>query len=144
MENPDTRKSAGYEIRQLTLRDMVGPLFRNGRAVMVTFCSIAVLGIWVAWGWANHYYAATMQVVVERERSEPAVSGQQENFVVSNEPVVTTEEVASEIALLQGRDMLQEVTQTCKLVKQDTSDAELLNKSDPNDLELKKAAQFAG
>lgn len=139
MENLGTKKLAGYEMRQLTLRDMVGPLFRNGRAVMATFCSIAVLATWAAWGWANHYYAATMQVVVERERSEPAVSGQQENFVVGNEPVVTTEEVASEIALLQGRDMLQEVTRTCKLAKQDTSDADLLNKSDPRDLELKKA-----
>jgi len=139
MGNPDTKKSGVYEMRQLTLRDMVGPLFRKGRVVMVTFCSIAVLAIWAAFGWANHYYVATMQVVVERERSEPAVSGQQENFVVGNERVVTTEEVASEIALLQGRDMLQEVTRTCQLVKQDSSDPDFLNKSDSHDLELKNA-----
>jgi uncharacterized protein involved in exopolysaccharide biosynthesis len=139
MENFDAKRLAGSEIRQLTLRDMLGPLFRNWRVVIVTFCLILVLAIWAAWGWANHYYVATMQVVVERERSEPAVSGQQENFVVGNEPVITTEEVASEIALLQGRDMLQEVARTCKLVKQDTSDADFLNKSDSHDLELKKA-----
>jgi uncharacterized protein involved in exopolysaccharide biosynthesis len=139
MENFGAKRLAGYDIRQLTLRDMLVPLFRNWRVVIVTFCSIAVVAIWAAWGWANHYYVATMQVVVERERSEPAVSGQQENFVVGNAPVITTEEVASEIALLQGRDMLQEVARTCKLVKQDTSNPDFLNNADSDDLELKKA-----
>jgi uncharacterized protein involved in exopolysaccharide biosynthesis len=137
VENLGMREPANYEIRQLTLRDMLGPLFRNWRIVLVTYCVISVLAIVAAWGWANHYYVATMQVIVARERSEPTVSGQQENVVVGNEPAITADEVASEIALLQGRDMLQEVGRVCGLAKHDTSDLDSLNKSDSHDLEVK-------
>jgi len=139
MENVGGKKSAGYEIRTLTLRDMLGPLFRNWLAVTITFCAISVIAIWVAWGWANHYYVATMQVVVARERSEPTVSGQQESVVVGNGSAVTADEVASEIALLQGRDMLEEVARICKLANQDGSHGDSLTKSDSHDLELKNA-----
>src|SRR5882672_7658873 len=115
MENLGTKKPASYEIRQLTLRDMLGPLFRHWPAVIVTFCLILLAAIWAAWGWADRYYVATMQVVVARERSEPTVSGQEENLVVGNGTEVTADDVASEIALLQGRDMLQVVARICNL-----------------------------
>lgn len=144
MENMGAKRPANYEIRPLTLRDMLGPLFRNWRPVILTFCLILVVAIFAAWGWANHYYVATMQVVVARERSEPAVSGQQENVVVGNEQVVTADEVSSEIALLQGRDMLQEVARICDLAKQGSSNLDFLNRSDSHDLELKKAQVLEG
>ena len=139
MENQGSKKQGGYEIRPLTMRDMLGPLFRHWRAVVMTFCALLLIAAWAAWGWAAHYYVATMQVVVARERSEPVVTGQQENVVVGSESAITAEEVASEIALLQGRDMLQEVARTCNLVKHDTSNAVLLNKSDSRDLQMKNA-----
>ena len=139
MENLGTKKQGVTEIRPLTLRDMLGPLFRHWPAVVITFCAVSLIALWAAWGWADHYYVASMQIVVARSRSEPSVSGQQENMVVGNESVVTAEEVASEIALLQGQDMLQEVAQTCNLVKQDTFNADFLNKLDSRELSLKKA-----
>jgi hypothetical protein len=139
MENAGTRKPDGYELPALTMRDMLGPLFRNWRAVLVAVCGISAIAIWAAWGWANHYYIATMQVVVARERSEPIVSGQQENLVVGNGTPVTADEVASEVALLQGRDMLQVVARICNLAKQETPNVDPLNKPDSSDLKLKNA-----
>ena len=143
MENVGTKKSAGYESRQLTLRDMLGPLFRNRRTVLVTFCSVFAVALFVAWGWANHYYVATMQVIVARERSNPTVTGQQ-NATVGNDTTVTADEVASEIALLQGRDMLQEVVQVCDLAKQNSSLLDFLNKSHAEDIAVKKAESLEG
>lgn len=116
MENVGRRKSARNDIRALTLRDMVGPLFRNWRTVLVTFCSILGIAIVVARVWAAHYYVATMQVVVSRERTDPTVTGQQ-NPMLENVVPVTPDEVDSEIGLLQGRDMLEEVVRLCKLTK---------------------------
>ena len=127
MESKGARKSAQYDIRVWTLRDMVGPLFRNWRAVVATFCAILVVAIVAAWVWAHNYYIASMQVVVSQERSDPKVSGQNA-AVIDNGPDVTADEVATEIALLQGRDMLAEVVQTCQLVKG--------NSSDPKQLEI--------
>ncbi|HEY2548615.1 MAG TPA: hypothetical protein VGI46_21250 [Candidatus Acidoferrum sp.] len=138
MENMGTKKPANYDIRRLTLRDMTGPLFRNWRAVAVTFCSIFAISIFVARGWASHYYVATMQVVVARGRSNPTITGQQ-NPVAENNPTVTADDVASEIALLQGRDMLQEVAQICNLTKQNPSVFDSWKKSDSQDLEVKNS-----
>jgi uncharacterized protein involved in exopolysaccharide biosynthesis len=143
MENMDAKKSGGYEIRMLTLRDILGPLFRNWGVVLAIFGLIFVTATFVAWGWANHYYVANMQVVVARERSNPTVTGQQ-NGVADNETAVTADEVASEIALLQGRDMLQEVAQICNLTKQKSSFLDSLSKPDSRDLETKNAAELEG
>ena len=114
MDKVSNKKAASLEFRRLTLRDMLGPLFRNRRAVLATFSLIFLGAIAVAFGWAKHYYVATMQVVVERERSNPTVTGQQ-NAAVENITAVTPDEIASEIVLLQGRDMLEQVARTCQL-----------------------------
>ena len=140
MEKVGPKKSAAYDIRRLTLRDMTAPLFRNWRAVVVTFCSIFAITTVVAWRWATSYYVATMQVVVSRERSNPTVTGQQQNLVVAdNGTAVAADEVASEIALLQGRDMLREVARTCKLMKQDPTVSDFSKTPDSQDMELKSA-----
>ena len=121
MENTETKKSARYDVRSMTLRDMAGPLFRNWRVVILTSCAISALAILVAWEWADDYYVATMQVVVSRERTNPKVTGQQNAAVEENGIGVTSDDVASEIALLQGRDLLEEVVRTCNLAKPDSS-----------------------
>jgi polysaccharide biosynthesis transport protein len=120
VDRMSTRKSASEGPRQLTCRDMLAPLFRKRWMVVATFCSIFALSILLAWGWASGYYVSTMQVLVGRERSEPTVTSQQ-NGTEGNNKVVTTDEVASEVALLQGRDMLREVVQTCKLAEENIS-----------------------
>jgi uncharacterized protein involved in exopolysaccharide biosynthesis len=125
MESTSAKKSANHEIRVLTLRDMVGPLFRNWRAVAVTFCSILVVATAAAFVWAHNYYNAAMQVVVSQGRSDPKVTGQQNAALMDNGPDVSADEVATEVALIQGRDMLRQVVQVCNLAKNPTDPKQL-------------------
>jgi uncharacterized protein involved in exopolysaccharide biosynthesis len=132
----DTKKAAATEIRKLTLRDMLAPLFRKKRVVIAAFLAIFAVAIWVAWT-SKDYYQSTMQVVVEQERSEPTVTPQQVSMQATNK-VITTDDVASEVALLQGQDMLREVVQACQLVEPHSSSFwDRFNSRDP---EMKNAA----
>jgi uncharacterized protein involved in exopolysaccharide biosynthesis len=118
---PSFKKSAQPDIPRLTLRDMLGPLFRHRLAVFVTFSLVFLASVLVAWLWASRYYVAAMQVVVGRERLEPAVTPQPTAAVQETSKMVTTDDVASEVALLQGTDMLREVARTCNLVRENGS-----------------------
>lgn len=137
MENASSRKSFGYEIPRLTLRDMLRPLFRHPSAVTLTFATILLGSILVALVWANHYWVATMQVVVGRERLEPAVTPQPTTAVDEANKAVTTDDVDSEVALLQGRDMLREVAETCQLAGNGSS---LWDRFDSRVAAVKKAS----
>jgi uncharacterized protein involved in exopolysaccharide biosynthesis len=137
MEKTSIRKPAGYEIPTLTVRDMLRPLFRHRFVVLLTFSTVFLVSILVAWGWATHYWVATMQVVVGRERLEPAVTPQPTAAVQEASKVVTTDDVDSEVALLQGRDMLREVAQTCKLAAEGSS---FSSSKDPHDQDFRRAA----
>ena len=85
------------------------------QAVALTFSSIFLASILVAWVWANRCRVATMQVVVGRERFDAAVTSQPTAAIQETSKLVTTDDVDSEATLLQGRDMLREVAQICKL-----------------------------
>jgi uncharacterized protein involved in exopolysaccharide biosynthesis len=115
---------------------MLGPLFRHRLIVTVTFALVLSASLIVAWR-ARHYWVATMQVIVARERIEPAVTPQPTAAAQEASKIVTTDDVASEVALLQGRDMLREVVQTCKLAE---SGASLWGSSDPSVSDTQKAA----
>jgi uncharacterized protein involved in exopolysaccharide biosynthesis len=116
---------------------MLSPIFRHRKAVAVTFFSVFLCSIFVAWVWASHYWVATMQVVVERERLEPAVTPQPTAAVLETNRAITTDDVASEVALLQGHDMLQEVAQTCSLADGGSS---TWNKFDSRGSSVRRAA----
>jgi uncharacterized protein involved in exopolysaccharide biosynthesis len=133
--NLNMKKAAAGLIRPLTVRDMLAPLFRKRQVVLATFFAIFAVAMFVAWSGAR-YYVSAMQVVVEPAPSEPTVTPQQVSMQATNK-VITTDDVASEVALLQGQDMLREVAQTCKLAEPHPS---FWDKFDSRDPELKKAA----
>src|SRR3984893_6364931 len=108
------RNNFDDDMPQLTLRDLLIPLFRHRRVVIVSFSSIFVLSTLAAWLWAAHYYKAAMQVVVEQDRSDPAITAAQSGVVYNNK-LVTTDQVTSEVALIQGVDMLRAVVVACGL-----------------------------
>jgi succinoglycan biosynthesis transport protein ExoP len=141
MEKTNNKRPVVYDIPRLTLRDMLAPLFRHRWAVALTFSSVFLVSILVAWTWANHYYVATMQVVVGRERIDLAVTPQPTAAVQETNKLVTTDDVDSEVSLLQGRDMLREVAQTCKLAEVGSS---FWGKFDSRDPDAKKAAALEG
>ena len=121
MEKRNSRKLTGYDSPRLTLRDMLSPLFRHRMVVALTFSTIFLVAILVAWVWASRYYVATMQVLVGRERLDPAMTPQPTAAVQETSKSITTDDVDSEVVLLQGRDMLREVVQACKQDEGDSS-----------------------
>ena len=133
--NLNGKRAVVGETPKLTLRDMVAPLFRKKQVVLGVFVATFALAIWVAWK-SKDYYVSSMQVVVEQERSEPTVTPQQVSMQATNK-IITTDDVASEVALLQGRDMLSEVAQACKLAQPRPS---FWDKFDSQNPERKKAA----
>jgi uncharacterized protein involved in exopolysaccharide biosynthesis len=114
---------------QLTLRDIFAPLFRHRRAVTAMFCTVFALGTLLAWAWAARYYKASFQVLVEQDRSDPPVTTGPNGTVLPKE--VTIEQVASEVALLQGDDMLRVAVSTCGLAEEPTSFGKLFLPRDP-------------
>jgi uncharacterized protein involved in exopolysaccharide biosynthesis len=135
------KKLARYEVPSLTLRDMLRPLFRHRLVVSVTFCSVFLVSIFVAWFWASHYWIASMQVVVGRDRVDPAVTAQPTAAVQESTKLVSIDDVTSEAILLQGTDMLREVAQVCKLVEEEPASSSGL---DSRSAELRKAAAIEG
>jgi uncharacterized protein involved in exopolysaccharide biosynthesis len=92
----------------LTLRDMVTPLFRRKRILVVTFLSwlgaVLLLGTLL-----GPTYTSRMSILVDRERLEPLVSSESTaQMPISNTPV-TEEEINSEVELLSSRDVLEKV-----------------------------------
>jgi uncharacterized protein involved in exopolysaccharide biosynthesis len=108
-----SKNSLDQALPEVSLRDVMAPLFRHKRAVLITFCTVFALALVVAWGWAARYYVADMQIAVEQERTDPAISAGQ--IAAINGKGVSNDEVVSEMALLQGRDMLQKAAATCGL-----------------------------
>jgi len=137
MPNTSISKFNQQEIPRMTLRDMLGPLFRHSTVVAVTFAFVFGVSVVVALVWARHYYVATMQVVLSRERLDPTLTPQPTTVVQETDKNVSTDDVASEITILQGQDMLRDVVQTCGMVHTRPS---LWDKFDSRPPELKKAA----
>src|SRR5215467_14790332 len=116
MQKSGGSKVGQYDIPRMTLRDMLGPLFRHRVVVLAVFSAIFLGSVLVAFLWAKRYYVASMQVVVSRERLDPAVTSQPTTVIQESNKIVTTDDVTSEITIIQGQDMLREVVQACNQV----------------------------
>ncbi len=97
------------------MRDILSPIFRHRWLVIGTFCTLTALTVIFTWGWASRYYVAKMQIAVEPNRSDPAVTSAQFSSV-QNSKSVSTDQISSEIALLHGVDMYREIVATCGMV----------------------------
>jgi uncharacterized protein involved in exopolysaccharide biosynthesis len=129
MTKSNRRDGSRPEMPEMTVRDMLAPLFRHRRMVIFSFCCVFVAATVVAWAWAARYYTANMQVVVEQDRSDPAITSAQVANVNNNKPI-TLDQVTSEVTLLQGEDMLRTVVASCGLVDNKWSPADLFLPSD--------------
>jgi uncharacterized protein involved in exopolysaccharide biosynthesis len=128
MKNERENRNEGGKSK-VTLRDILAPMFRHRKAAVITFCTVFVLAAAVAWIWAARYYQATMQVVVEQERSDPAITTAQVANV-NNNKAITLDQVTSEVTLLQGEDMLRNVVSICALVEDGWSPTDVFLPSD--------------
>ncbi len=57
----------------ITLRDMLTPLFRRKQLIVVTFALLILVSVLAAVG-ASHKYESNMEILVNRERSDPLVT----------------------------------------------------------------------
>lgn len=90
-----------------TLRDLLAPLFRRKRTFAYTFGGV-MLGAVVAAFILNSTHKATMEILVNDQRSDPTVTAQSTQGQGVPAPVGDTI-VNSEIELLKGPDLLEGV-----------------------------------
>jgi uncharacterized protein involved in exopolysaccharide biosynthesis len=91
-----------------TLRDVLAPLFRRRRLLIVSFLGI-VLGSILSAAVMPKQYDADMKILVKRERVDPVVTTEATQQGGQPTPAVTEEELNSEVELLKGRDLLEKV-----------------------------------
>ena len=92
----------------LSLRDVLAPLFRHKQLIIIGFSLLALLSIFAAWRISTEY-EAHVEVLVNRERVDPMVTTESASQVLIPAPAVTEEEINSEAELLQSRDVLEKV-----------------------------------
>jgi uncharacterized protein involved in exopolysaccharide biosynthesis len=103
--NPSTKREAPTDP---TLRDMVAPLFRRRRLLVLCFVGIFFGGVLSAL-FLPKRYEAHMEILVKRERVDPIVTTEATSQAVQAAPAVTEEEINSEVEILRSRDLLTEV-----------------------------------
>jgi uncharacterized protein involved in exopolysaccharide biosynthesis len=97
-----------------TLRDVLAPLFRHRRLVILSFFGLFLGGILAALLLANQYQAH-MQILVKRERVDPVVTSEASPQMLQAAPPVSEEEINSEVELLKSDDLLQKVVLATRL-----------------------------
>ena len=92
--------------RSFTLRDLVAPLFRRKRVLIITFlfafAATALLGLL-----RLHKYESHMAILVSHEPD--SLVNTEATDQISATPAVTRQEIKSEAELLKSRDLLEPV-----------------------------------
>jgi Uncharacterized protein involved in exopolysaccharide biosynthesis len=137
MIEPGFSNGRQYFARYATMRDCIAVGFRRRKIVLTCFCGVFLGAVAFAWFWAANYFESSMDILVEQDRSDPAISSAQNAAILTN-TAVTPDQINSEVALLQGWDMLHSVVATCGLANHSLTDVLL-----PGDLAQKNAAREA-
>jgi len=96
------------EFRDISLRDLAAPLFRQKRVLIATFLVILGAGILAAILMPPQF-TSHMAILVNRERLDPLVSTQSTTQLITSGNPVPEEEINSEAGLLKSRDVLEKV-----------------------------------
>jgi len=102
------------EASQVSMRDVIAPVFRHRRLVVWSFLAILLGSIIVAFALPKQYQAE-LKILVKRERVDPAVSSNKAT-VFETHSEVTEEQVQSEVELVRSRDLLESVVKECGIV----------------------------
>jgi len=92
----------------ISLRDMVTPLFRRRRILVVTFFAW-LAGVLLLGALLGSSYTSKMSILVNRERLEPLVTPESTSQMQIPSTPITEEEINSEVELLSSRDVLEKV-----------------------------------
>lgn len=99
----------------LRAEDLADTAFRHRRLMMISVAAIVVVPVIVALVLPN--YRGEMKFLVVRERVDPVVtpSAEKQSVSLMNPPIVSEEELNSEVELLNSRDLLRRVVITSGL-----------------------------
>ena len=113
------------------MRDILTPLFRRRRLLILTFCGV-FLGAIAAAFLLSSQYEASMEILVNRDRMDPVVTAEQFSQTTPVQPALTEEDINSEVELLQSADLLQKVVLANRLQdkEMDSISAKLMPKRD--------------
>lgn len=115
MEDLTIRQNDRSPLLAVSPRDAVAPVFRQRRVATWLFCGIFA-GALVAGFLAPRRYQAEMKILVNRERVDPLVSPDPSvPSVAEPQPVVSEEDINSEVELLKSRDLLGNVVESAGL-----------------------------
>jgi uncharacterized protein involved in exopolysaccharide biosynthesis len=144
MSEQNYRSASGKATQEATVRDIVMPLFRRRRLLILTFCGM-LLGAIVAAIFLSSRYEAQMAILVNRDRMDPVVTTEQFSQTAPVAPLVTEEEINSEVQLLQSEDLLKQVVLANKLqdIEKDSLWSKLMPKQD-EDTYVAKAVERLG
>jgi uncharacterized protein involved in exopolysaccharide biosynthesis len=98
----------GEESADISIRDLITPLFRRKRILAVTFLSLLGVVILLA-ALMGPTYTSRMTVLVNRERLDPLMTPEATTQLVTTGTPITEEEINSEVELLSSRDVLEKV-----------------------------------
>jgi len=96
------------EFADITMRDLVAPLFRRKRALIGAFIAFTILASLAAYALSNSY-KVRMEVLVNRERIDPSVTAQTTSGGPTTQLPLTEEEINSEAEILVSPDLLKQV-----------------------------------
>jgi uncharacterized protein involved in exopolysaccharide biosynthesis len=92
----------------VSLRDLATPLFRYKRLFQVSFASVFLLTL-LATLFMQKQYQSKMEILVNRERTDPVVTTEATTQAGSLVAPITEEEINSEAELLKSQDLLEKV-----------------------------------
>jgi uncharacterized protein involved in exopolysaccharide biosynthesis len=108
MQRTIARNQVKLEEEGISLRDLVAPLFRRKKILIMTL--IAAFAVLVPLGLLVLYkFKSQMAILVNRERVDSPVTTGVPNQTITEQIAVAEEEINSEAELLLSRDILQKV-----------------------------------
>src|ERR1700730_11891452 len=131
MSEPTFLSTRSDRTPEVSLRDVLSPLFRRRRLFVLSLCGI-LLGTILAAVLQPSQYEAHMEILVKRERVDPVVTTEATTQMAQAAPAVTEEEINSEVEILKSRDLLEKVVLASGLQERRTNSlwAALLPKQD--------------
>jgi uncharacterized protein involved in exopolysaccharide biosynthesis len=119
MNEPTITRTPGapsaLSVQGSTLRDVAMPLFRHRCLVSVIFAGTICGAVGGALLLPAKYEAHT-KILVTRDRFEAAITAEPKDFEgAAPAPLVSEEDINSEVELLKSRDLLEQVVESCGL-----------------------------
>jgi uncharacterized protein involved in exopolysaccharide biosynthesis len=99
---------SGDESADVSLRDLVTPLFRRKRILIAAFLSVLGVTILLA-ALMGPIFTSRMTILVNRERLDPLMTPEATTQLITTSTPITEEEINSEVELLSSRDVLEKV-----------------------------------